>query len=115
MSRSSRRPERPTQGEHVGALAHFRPGRPVKTSARQLTADPRNLLQAVCEDLSQYDPYPETAGIDDQDAWMRREEAESASAGLINTALAPGRVDKRSLNETRALVERGGTRADQHR
>ncbi|WP_324276874.1 hypothetical protein [Blastococcus brunescens] len=64
------------------------------------------------DDLSQYDPYPESASIEDQDAWMRREEAESALAGLINTALAPGRVDKEMLNETRALVERGGTRPD---
>ncbi len=77
-----------------------------------LTPGLRDLLQAVYEDLSQYDPYPETASIDDQDAWMRREEAGSALAGLINTALAPGRVDKQTLDETRALVEKGGTRAD---
>ena len=77
-----------------------------------LTPESRDLLQAVYEDLSQYDPYPETASIDDQDAWMRREEAESALAGLIKTALAPGRVDKQTLNETRALVEKEGTRVD---
>ena len=80
-----------------------------------LTPESRDLLRSVYHDLSQYDPYPETASIDDQDAWMRREEAESALAGLINTALAPGRVDKQMLNETCALVEKGGTRADQRR
>ncbi len=77
-----------------------------------LTPEARDLLQAVYEDLSQYDPYPNTASIDDQDAWMRREEAEFALAGLINIALAPGRVDKQTLNETRALVEKEGTRVD---
>ena len=77
-----------------------------------LTPESRDLLQSVYDDLLQDDPYPETASIDDQDAWMRREEAESALAGLINTALAPGRVDKQMLNETRALVEKAGARAD---
>jgi len=77
-----------------------------------LTPEARDLLRSVNDDLSQYDPYPETAGIADQDAWIRREEAESSLAGLINTALAPGRVDKQMLNETRVLVEEGGTRAD---
>jgi hypothetical protein len=77
-----------------------------------LTPESRDLLQSVYDDLSQYDPYPETASIDDQDAWVRRDEAESALAGLIKTALAPGRVDKQALNETRALVEKSGTRAD---
>ncbi len=43
---------------------------------------------------------------------MRRGEAESALAGLINTRLALGRVDRRALDETRALVEESGTRAD---
>jgi hypothetical protein len=77
-----------------------------------LTPKSRDLLQSVYDPLLQPDPYPETANVDDQDAWIRREEAESALAGLINTALAPGRVDKQALNETRALVEKGGTRAD---
>ena len=77
-----------------------------------LTPDARQLLQSVYDDLSQYDPYPGTASIGDQDAWVRREEAESALAGLINTALALGRVDTQMLNETRVLVEKGGTRAD---
>jgi hypothetical protein len=77
-----------------------------------LTPESRELLQSVYEDLSQPDPYPETASGADQDAWIDREEAESALAGLISTALAPGRVDKQTLNETRALVEKGGTRAD---
>jgi hypothetical protein len=77
-----------------------------------LTPESRDLLQSLYDDLLQYDPYPETASIDDQDAWMRREEAESALAGLIDTALAPGRVDKPRLNKTRVLVEKGGTRAD---
>ncbi|HEX2072206.1 MAG TPA: hypothetical protein VHF92_00360 [Geodermatophilus sp.] len=67
------------------------------------------------DDLSQQDPYPETASVDDQEAWMRREEAESALAGLISAGLALGRVDKQALNETRALVEKGGTRADEAR
>ena len=78
-----------------------------------LTPESRNLLQSVYNDLSQYNPYPDTASIDDQDAWMRRAEAESALAGLINTALAPGRIDRQTLKETRTLVEREGTRADQ--
>jgi hypothetical protein len=77
-----------------------------------LTPEARQLLQSVYDDLLQSDPYPESASIEDQDAWVRREEAESALAGLINTALAPGRVDKQMLNETRVLVEKGGTRAD---
>jgi hypothetical protein len=61
---------------------------------------------------TQPDPYPGTASDDARDAWMDREEAESALAGLIRTALAPGRVDKQALDETRALVEKGGTRSD---
>ena len=77
-----------------------------------LTPEARELLQSVYDDLSQYDPYPETASIEDQDAWIRREEAESSLAGLINTALAPGRVDRQMLKEARALVQKGGTRAD---
>ena len=77
-----------------------------------LTPEARELLQSVYDDLSQYDPYPETASIEDQDAWIRREEAESSLAGLISTALAPGRVDRQMLNEARALVQKGGTRAD---
>ena len=77
-----------------------------------LTPESRDLLQSVYDDLSQPDPYPESASDDDQDAWIRREEAESALAGLISTALAPGRVDKQALHETRALVAKGGTRAD---
>ena len=77
-----------------------------------LTPESRDLLQSVYDDLTQNNPYPETASIDDQDAWMRREEGESALAGLINTALAPGRVDRQTLSQTRALVEREGTRAD---
>ena len=81
-------------------------------SPAMLTPESRDLLRSVYDDLLQPDPYPETASIDDQDAWIRREEAESALAGLISTALAPGRVDKPTLNETRVLVERGGTRAD---
>jgi hypothetical protein len=66
-----------------------------------LTPESRDLLQSVYDDLAQYNPYPETASIDDQDAWMRREGGESALAGLIATALAPGRVDRQTLNETR--------------
>jgi hypothetical protein len=62
--------------------------------------------------LSQPDPGPVTASVVDQDAWADREEAESAVAGLISTALAPGRVAERMLRETRALIEKGGTRAD---
>jgi hypothetical protein len=77
-----------------------------------LTPKSRDLLQSVGNDLSQPDPYPEAASIDDQDVWIRREEAESALAGLIGTALTLGRVDKQTLNEARALVERGGTRSD---
>lgn len=64
-----------------------------------LTPESRELLQSVYDDLLQPDPYPETASDDDQDAWMDREEAESALAGLISTALAPGRVDKQALQE----------------
>jgi hypothetical protein len=77
-----------------------------------LTPESRDLLASVGHDLSQPDPYPEAASIDEQDVWIRREEAESALAGLIGTALAFGRVDKQILNETRALVEKGGTRSD---
>ena len=77
-----------------------------------LTPESRHLLQSVGDDLSQPDPYPEAASIGDQDVWIRREEAESALAGLIVTALAHGRVDKQTLDETRALVEKGGTRSD---
>lgn len=77
-----------------------------------LTPESRVLLQSVYDDLSHHDPYPEIASVDDQDAWMRREAAESELAGLIKTALAPGRVDQQSLNEARVLVERDGTRAD---
>ncbi len=76
-----------------------------------LTPESRDLLQSVYDDLAQHNPYPQTASIDDQDSWMRREGAESALAGLINTALAPGRVDKQTLTETRALVNKEGTRA----
>lgn len=77
-----------------------------------LTPETRQLLQSVYDDLSQFDPYPETARVDDRDAWIRRGEAESSLAGLINTALAPGHVDKQMLNATRALVQQAGTRAD---
>jgi len=80
-----------------------------------LTPESRELLQSVYEDLSQPDPYPETAGFDEQEAWIQREEAESSLAGLISTALAPGRVDKQALNETRALLEKGGTPAKPER
>lgn len=76
------------------------------------TPESRDLLQPMYDDLSQPDPYPETSSVDDEFAWIRRYEAESSLAGLINTALAPGRVDKQALNETRALVEKVGTRAD---
>jgi hypothetical protein len=77
-----------------------------------LTPEARDLLRSVYDDLAQKNPYPDTASIDEQDAWIRREEAESSLAGLISTALAPGRVDKQTLNETRALVEKSGTRSD---
>lgn len=77
-----------------------------------LTPQSRDLLQRVVDDLSQSDPYPEAAGIDDQDGWIGREEAESALAGLIVTALALGRVDRQILDEARALVRKGGTRSD---
>lgn len=79
------------------------------------TPGARDLLRSVYDDLARPNPYPATASTDEQDAWMRREEAESALAGLIGTALAPGRVDSQRLNETRALVERSGTRSDSAR
>lgn len=77
-----------------------------------LTPESRDLLQFVAEELSQPDPYPDAAGIDDQEDWTDREEAESALAGLIATALAGGRVDRQILDEAHALVRIGGTRSD---
>ncbi len=77
-----------------------------------LTPESRDLLESLYDHLSQHNPYPRTASLDNEDAWMRHEEAESALAGLISTALGSGRVDESTLNEARALVEKGGTRAD---
>jgi hypothetical protein len=69
-----------------------------------VTREGPDLLQSVLDDLSQPDPYPQTASLDEQDAWMGRGEAESALAGLISTVLAGGRVDNQALDKARALA-----------
>jgi len=76
-----------------------------------VTREERNLLQSVLGDLSQPDPYPQTASPDEHDAWMGREEAESALAGLISTVLADGRVDETGLDKARVLAGLSETRA----
>ena len=76
-----------------------------------VTWEERDLLQSVLDDLSQRDTYPQTASRDEQDAWMGREEAESALAGLISTVLVGGQVDKQALDKARALAGLFETRA----
>jgi hypothetical protein len=77
-----------------------------------LTPHSRELLKSVYDDLSQPISYPGTVSDAEQAAWIDRQEAESALAGLISTALAGGRVDVQALRETRACVERSGARSD---
>jgi len=79
-----------------------------------LTADEGELLARVLGILSESDAHPVGSSAAEQDAWMGREEAESALAGRISTALAHGRTDRQQLSEARALVNRWGTRADAH-
>ena len=69
-----------------------------------VTREERDLLQSVLDDLPQRDTYPRTASRDEQDAWMGREEAESALAGLISTVLVGGQVDKQAVDKARALA-----------
>lgn len=77
-----------------------------------LTPHARELLESVYEDLSELASYPGTASDAEQAVWINRQEAESALAGLISTALATGRVDGQARRESCALVERSGTRTD---
>ncbi len=76
-----------------------------------VTREERDLLQSILDYLSPPDPYSQTASLDEQDAWMGQEEAESALAGLISTVLAGGRVDKQALYKARALAGLFETRA----
>ena len=77
--------------------------------------DARTLLRSVLDDLRRPETFPERADAATQDAWADRMEAEAELAGLITTALAPGRIDRQTLVHAQALIKEAGTQVDAER
>ncbi len=77
--------------------------------------DSRALLRSVLDGLGQLDPFPDGSDAVAEDAWVDRVEAEADLAGLIATALAPGRVDRQALASARSMIGKAGSRVDDAR